>query len=287
MKLRTRYLLAGVAWALFLAPAATYLVLGAVAGALWLFVFGDAPWPAALDWVLPGIGGLVFLTVGASCIHLARVRGLRRESDARHDAARTPARPGLWTLVPLLLIALTAGMLWLRSVDQSRALAEAARREAVFAARLETRHTIAGLVVRRSGGGDVEAGLRVSGGRPGPYRLAWQVRDRAYGKLIAGDARTLDLGRAGDAVAFGIPFDRLARGYRDAILSGGGVVVDEDFDLVVALEPAIDAAETRDWPEFERARWERGETPLRSSATAPVRLRFRVDRDGTIDPSVR
>lgn len=43
MRLRDRYLLAGVAWALLVAPMVTYAVMGVCAGVLWLFVFGDAP----------------------------------------------------------------------------------------------------------------------------------------------------------------------------------------------------------------------------------------------------
>lgn len=283
MRLRNRYLLAGIAWALVLAPAATYLVLGAVAGALWLFVYGDAPWPAALDWVIPGIGVSVFLSVAAFCIHVALVHGRRKEAEADDDPARDRRSLALWTLTPLALIALTAGALWLRSTDRSRVVAETERREAVFMDRLNARHTIAELVVRRTTGGDVEAGVTVSDGEPGAYRLLWQVRETTYGEVIAEQERNFELAGKQDALSVRIPFDQLARGYRDTILSGGGVVVDEAVDLVVALEPAIDEAETRDWPAFERDRWEQGETPLRSGMTTQFRLRFLVHQDGTIE----
>lgn len=71
MRLRYGYLLAGVAWVLFVAPAAAYVLLGVVAGALWLYVLGDNPWPSITEWVLRTTGLVVFVSIAAGCVQVA------------------------------------------------------------------------------------------------------------------------------------------------------------------------------------------------------------------------
>lgn len=283
MRLRNGYLLAGVAWALFLAPMVTYGVLAVVLGAFWVFVFGDDPWPAALDWVIPIIGLVVFISMAACSIYLANRIGREREINAEVDGARERTRVLLWAVAPMALIAITAVLLWQRSVHQAEAIAAMDRREAAFSDLLSTRHTIAELAVHRTDSGDFEANVATSGGRPGPYTFLWQVNSMTYGEILSQEQRQIEMGDAGVGLSFEISMDALARRYRDTVLNGGGVVVDESFELIVALQPAIDEEDVEAWPAFERHRWEQGETALRSSMRVDFPVFFRVGLDGSID----
>lgn len=285
MRFRNGYLLAGVAWALFLAPVVAYTVLGVVLGVLWLWVFGDDPWPAATGWVIPVLCLAVLLTTAAGCILVAHRHGRRREIAARDDKAREWRRIGLWTLVPLVLIVITVTALWQRSAQQAEALAAMERRQAAFTDLLDARHRIAALAVRRDGAGDLEASVATSGGRPGPYRLLWQVNSMTYGEILSGEAPAVALGQDGAALRLDVSIDAIAGGYRDRFLTRGGVLIDEPFGIVVTLVPVIGARDVEAWPAFERHRWEQGDSPLRSSLTAAFPVRFRVDQDGTIEQS--
>ena len=285
MKLRHRYLLAGVAWALFLAPVVTYFVLALVLGVLWLYVFGDNPWPASLDWLVLVVASVVFISTAALSIYLAYRYGREREIEAEVDDPRQRRRVLLAGLAPVALIAITAVFLWQQSVDQAEAIAEADSRETAFTDLMNGRHTIAELGLDRNGGGDFEARVETSGGKPGPYSLRWQVNSMPYGEILSHDDQDIEVGREAGGTSFEISIDELARSYRDTILNGGGVFVDEPFELVVTLQPIIDEGDVEAWPAFERYRWDQGKTPLTSSMTIDFPVLFRIEEDGTINHS--
>ncbi len=52
----------------FISLILSFVIFGAAAGLLWIFVFGDEPWPASTGIILPIIFALVFLTVWTACI---------------------------------------------------------------------------------------------------------------------------------------------------------------------------------------------------------------------------
>jgi hypothetical protein len=62
-------------------------VFGAVAGMLWLFVFGDNPWPAFVETSLPIFFAAVFLTVWLGTVAAGYFIGKRRERDAALNKA--------------------------------------------------------------------------------------------------------------------------------------------------------------------------------------------------------
>jgi len=283
MMLRNGYLLAGVAWALFLAPVVTYFALTSVLGALWVFGFGDDPSPAALEWVIPIICLAVFISTAFCCVYIAHRFARQREIEATVDGPQERKRVLLWALAPIALIAITAVLLWQRSVHQAEEIASIDLRKAVFTDLLNTRHRIADLVVNRTDGGDFKGSVAASGGRHGPYSLLWQVNSTTYGEVLSQEEQQVEMGDAAGGLSFEISIDALARGYRGTVLNGGGVVVDEPFELIVALQPAIDGEDVEAWPSFERYRWGQGETPLRSSMTVDLPVFFRVGLDGSID----
>lgn len=283
MRLRYGYLLAGVAWALFIAPAATYVVLGGVAGVLWLYVFGDNPWPSAIEWVLPTIGLMVLVSTAVGCIYVADRYGREREIEAGEDGGREWRRVLLWTLAPLGLVAITAVAFWQRSIHQAETLAAMEQRDAVFADLLNTRQTISELTARATDGGDLQAILATSGGRSGPYRLLWQVNSMTYGEILSDGKQDVEIGSAREELTLEILIDDIARSYRDTVLKGGGVLVDEPFGLVVTLVPDVDEQDIEAWPPHERYQWEQGVSPLLSIKSLEFPMRFSVSRDGTID----
>ena len=66
---------------LLLASISTLMFFGMLMGVLWLFVFGDNTWPAAVDIVLPTLLGLVFFGMWAAFILGGYLLGKRREAD--------------------------------------------------------------------------------------------------------------------------------------------------------------------------------------------------------------
>ncbi|MEP7134671.1 MAG: hypothetical protein ABI904_07035 [Chloroflexota bacterium] len=67
----------------FIAAIISVVVFGAVAGVLWIFVFGDNPWPAAVGKIAPGLFALAFLAVWISLIAIGYVIGRRLEKDPK------------------------------------------------------------------------------------------------------------------------------------------------------------------------------------------------------------
>lgn len=285
MRLRRRYLLVGVAWALFLAPVVTYFTLAFVLGVLWLYVFGDNPWPAALEGVILVIGSVVFISTAACSIYLAYRHGREREIKTEVDDPRERKRAILWGLAPIALCGITAVFIWQRSVERAETIAETEDRKTAFTDLMNARHTIAELAVDRTGDGDFEARVATSGGNPGPYSLHWQVNSMPYGEILSHEERRVEMDHEAGGLNFEISIDELARGYRDTVLNGGGVVVDEPFELVVTLQPEVNGDDVEAWPTFERHRWEQGKTPLGSSMTIDFPVLFRVEEDGTINHS--
>lgn len=283
MRLRYGYLLVGVAWALFFAPAAAYVVLSGVAGVLWLYVFGDNLWPSATQWLLPTTGLVVLISTAAGCIYTAYRYGREREIEAGENGGREWRRVLLWTFAPLGLIAITAVAFWQRSIHQEETLAAVEQREAVFADLLNTRQTISELTLQAIDGGYLQAVIATSGGRSGPYKLLWQVNNMTYGEILSDGKQDLEIGSEREELTLEILIDDLARSYRDTVLIRGGVLVDEPFELVVTLVPKVDEQGIEAWPSQERYSWEQGVSPLLSVISREFPMRFSVSRDGTIN----
>src|SRR5882672_4161184 len=97
LKLRRLYLIARVFWALLLGAAAALAVVGVGAGIAWLFLFGDEPWPAAVEWILPLLGLAAGLIVALAVVRLGSRYASGREAAAAADPARE--RRKAWALL--------------------------------------------------------------------------------------------------------------------------------------------------------------------------------------------
>jgi hypothetical protein len=65
----------------FISAIISFLVFGAAAGLLWIFIFGDSPWPAPVETGLPILVVVVFLIIWVVSILVGYVTGKRLEKD--------------------------------------------------------------------------------------------------------------------------------------------------------------------------------------------------------------
>lgn len=282
MTLRNGYLLAGILWALLLAPVAAYAVLGFIGGVFWIYVFGDNPWPAATDWIASITGIFVFFSVAACCIDIARRWGIRNDAKAVSDRPRAWRKVYILTAVPLALIAAIGYAVYTQSRLEARAHESTQKQQAVFNDLLMTRTRISGLAISQTDDGYVDVRVAFLGERQRPFRLLWTVNSAIYGEVLSGDVNALNLDPEGGPLVFRMSRADLAGRYRDNFLGGNGALVDEPFELLVTLVPHIAADEAARWPVFERQRWENGDSPLRSVMIGEFQLHFRIEDDGTI-----
>ena len=95
---------------LFLAPSAmagvivAAFVAAAGAGILWIFVYGDNPWPPSANTALMGLAMLVGLFVLAALIALAHRVGKARESRGGLHKSHVLLALGLSVGLPLLVL---------------------------------------------------------------------------------------------------------------------------------------------------------------------------------------
>lgn len=284
MKLRRQYLIVGIAWAVLLGPLMAFVLFGFAAGASWLWLFGDDPWPQATRWVLPLIGLVGGVLAALACIVVADSYGRRREALPPATLHGERRRVLLLIATPVVLAAFVGAKAWWEGREYSEAMALATQREAGFAALVGARHKIAGLTVDGSAEGTFRAKARLAGERQGDYRLSWRVVDTAFGAALAVGERIIRLQPGGRAVEIAFTLDELARSYKAKVLDGaGGVLVDESFQLEVWLVPVLSEGERQELPPVERYRLATGDTSLRAEMSTEFPVRFVLRGDGSIE----
>jgi hypothetical protein len=85
MRMRRRYvyLILFAVPGLILSGILTVLFFGMAAGALWLFAFGDNPWPRLVEELLSTGAGIVFVVLWVALMAAGYLIGKRREQEAR------------------------------------------------------------------------------------------------------------------------------------------------------------------------------------------------------------
>ena len=89
----------------FVAAIISLVLFGALAGILWIYVFGDRPWPASTDTVLSILPLLGFLILWTIFIVIGYLVGKRLEKDAASNWSHVLISGG-FTLVFILFIVL-------------------------------------------------------------------------------------------------------------------------------------------------------------------------------------
>jgi hypothetical protein len=90
---------------LFLALILTLLVFGAVSGFLWLYLFGDNPWPKASEQLLTSLAAAMFLALWTATVVLGYLTGKRLETSPGLNRQHVVASAAL-TIAPVLLLVL-------------------------------------------------------------------------------------------------------------------------------------------------------------------------------------
>ncbi len=274
MRLRILYTLVGLVLGGLAGVAVAFQVFAVAAGASWLFLFGDSPWPAGVERYLLGIpvaAGLATLCAGVGIGYAA---GRGSEASANPQRARRRgyglllAGLALWLLVLVLAI-------WQHERESSMR-ATAAVEEAAYQQMLQSRHVVTGVREIDSGTGELRLALALDGRRTGAYRLTWRLDERLYGVTLLSGERHLALGPAAAPVELASEIASLAARYRETVLKGrpDKVVVHGTLRLELSLEPVLDDEERRALPPREIGNLERGLSDLRfeTGVDIPVTL---------------
>jgi hypothetical protein len=89
----------------FIALIVAFITFGSAAGVLWLFVYGDNSWPAAVERTIPVLFFLIFLALWAVAIVTGFAVGRRHEQDTALNRKHLLAALGM-TIAPVLIIVL-------------------------------------------------------------------------------------------------------------------------------------------------------------------------------------
>jgi hypothetical protein len=89
---------------LFISGLASMFVFGASVGVLWLFVFGDNPWPSSIDTVLIVILALIFLLGWLGIIVIGYHVGKRLEANPSLKGSHILFSAGLTVLFILFIV---------------------------------------------------------------------------------------------------------------------------------------------------------------------------------------
>ena len=274
MTLRRLYLLAGILWALVLAPMVLLAIVGVGAGVAWLYLFGDDPWPEAAEHALVALGLAGALATAVAAIWLGYQRGREHRAAPSTDEWR---RAVALSAAPVALALLAGSALWLRARDYEQAMTAAVTREAAFADFVGANKKLAALMLGPDTRDTVRASARVSGPRPGAYRLMWQVIPSSSRTAILEGSRSLRLGGADEEVSLDFTVDELRIRYQAVVLGGrGGALIEEPFVLEVVLDPVLTEDEIVALPPGERSRLETPESPLQSRRSAEFPVRFLI-----------
>jgi hypothetical protein len=103
MKRRYLYMLLFGAPALLAAIIISVLLFGAAAGALWLFVLGDNPWPSSANNVLAAMLILACIALWVALLSAAYVVGKKQEAHAAFNARHVVVSAGATALLVLLV----------------------------------------------------------------------------------------------------------------------------------------------------------------------------------------
>jgi hypothetical protein len=104
---------------LFVSLIISFVIFGVAAGILWIYVFGDNPWPSPTEVMLPILFALSFLIVWITSITVGYVTGKKLESDPALNKTHILVSGGLTIMFVLFIVLqqLSVGNLGPKSED--------------------------------------------------------------------------------------------------------------------------------------------------------------------------
>ncbi len=269
----------GVVWGVLLGALAAVIAVAAGAGFSWLYLFGDAPWPEAVDWLLPALGLGVFAIVLLACLALGLRAARQAAAAAPEEAARRHGVARRLLALGVLLALLLAATAVARIAGQDAARETAAVQTAGFQALQSERQRLTAVSVLRAPrpmSYDLE--LRTRGARGGAYRLTWALGSSGYQAPLAEGAAELALEPGDNRLSLPIDAWEIIERYHDLALGGRDVEVEvaEYFRLGVTLTPVLSEPERQRLPPHEVQNLALGQSPLTDRATADLEMQFRI-----------
>lgn len=237
---------------------AAIFAVGATAGFLWLFVFGDNPWPSWSGWILGAVGLAVLLAGTVAGV----VLGAR-------------FRPAL--IVPLagVVLVLAASAVAVK-VKQDRARSDLVREQASAIARLsQESHRISDVrAVRRADNSGWDVAISFSGSRRGAYKLRLELRRSATAVLSR--ETQIDLPAADLEMTFPLELSEVIKAYEGRVFTRGArnLAVEERVELEYTLEPMLTAAEIAELSAADLQNLRLGFSPLISKKTTELKVEF-------------
>ncbi len=279
MNTRALPVLTGLVWGVLLGALAAVFAVAAGAGFSWLYLFGDAPWPEAVGWLLPALGLGVFAIVLLACLALGLRAARQAAAAAPEEAARRHAVAGRLLALGTLLALLLAGAAGTRIAGQDAARETAAVRTAAFEALQSKRQLLIAVSVTRAPrpmSYDLE--LRTRGARGGAYWLTWALRSSGYQEALAEGTAELALEPGDNSTSLALDAWAIIERYHDLALGGRDVDVEvaEYFRLRVALTPVLSQAERERLPPHEVQNLALGQSALTDRAVADLEMQFRI-----------
>jgi len=99
MRKRSLYVLLFAVPIVLAATLAAFVVFGAAAGVIWLYIAGDSAWPPVTDYVLGALFILAFVATAGALARAAYVAGRNREREARGGGKAAAAATGVTALL--------------------------------------------------------------------------------------------------------------------------------------------------------------------------------------------
>jgi hypothetical protein len=81
----------------------SFVIFGAVSGFLWVYVFGDNPWPDATEKILPALFVLIFMVLWIAFIAVGFITGKNLEGDTGLNKNHVMVSAGS-TIAPVFII---------------------------------------------------------------------------------------------------------------------------------------------------------------------------------------
>ena len=279
MTLTRLYALTGAVWGLFIGALVGYGAMAVAAGASWLYLFGDSPWPASVEWIILASGGFTFAAAFVGCLW-AGLRHGRAAERAGAKVAQVQRRRGVQLLgLGLGLILLLAAGLGAQTYMQDRARQTAAEQTAWFRHEVEGRQWLVSVRVKPAESGVAfDMSITIRGQHAGAHSASWRIRSSTYNAVLAEGKAELELTRGENRAALEVDAFDLIGKYHEVALDNADadVEVAESFRLEISLTPVLGDEDLARMPPHEAHSLSLGQSDLIETGSFAFPAHFRI-----------